>query len=270
MKKQKTAEQFVNTFIYKLLRTSDGQSYPLATIRFPDGEQQLLEIVQALHPFLKVFDRIHHQGWFEDQSLSKLSHIGKRFIEGKDVLIVSLVDGKVVFSYMNWDYLHFNHPEMNADLNARYYNLKPAVAPYTIHIKSTNRLQLTEYGKRLVAEIFSDAPKPRNPYKLLAGYKCFFNQATGCWQHNQSFGSNADRQYGTDAGVILIIRNGYIELSTYADGGMTGLEFTGKDRTTHPKNADDMTINYTLKLAKTLVEEGVISVPKRWERGART
>ena len=28
-----------------------------------------------------------------------------------------------------------------------------------------------------------------------------------------------------------------------------------------------MTINYTLNLAKTLVDAGIVSVPKRWKKG---
>lgn len=265
MKKLKTSEEFVNTFLYKLMRKSQCEHPNPVFIRFPDGEKQLLEVVQALYPTLKVFDRIHHQGWFEDQSLKELSHIGRRFIKDKDVLGIYLVDGVVVLYYVNWkDYCR---PRLypNADLNARYYKLAPATGKYSIHIKSSNRLQLTEYGKQVVEETFAGASNEQG--KKLGNYDCFFNQATGCWQHNQSFGSKKDRMYGTDAGVMLIIRKGHIELSTYADGGMTGLVFSEKDRTAHPKNADDMTINYTLKLAKTLVDAGIVSVPKRWKEG---
>lgn len=149
MSKKKTTEQFVNTFIYKLLKVSKGRTTPSAVIRFPDGKQQLLAVVQALHPFLSVFDRIHHQGWFEDQALSRLSDFGEELVEIKDVLVVSLIDGKIVFNYMDWGCLCTTHPNINVDLNARYYNLKPIVAPYSIHIESITRLQLTEQSSQI-------------------------------------------------------------------------------------------------------------------------
>lgn len=267
MSKKKATEQFVNTFIYRFLKLPKGQTTPTVIIRFPDGKQQLLALVQALHPFLSVFDRIHHQGWFESQALNRLSHIGEMFIKNTDVLVVSLIDGKIVFGYRNWKSLRRStHPNLNADLNARYYDLKPAVVPYFIRIESTTHLQLTEHGKQLVAEIVDYKPKPTDPHKLLAGYECYYNQANGCWQHRQPFGSSKDIQYGTDAGITMVIHKNSLELSTYSYGGMAGLVFSEKDRTTHPKNADHMTVNYTLKLVKTLIEEGVVLVPKKWER----
>lgn len=103
MTKLKTQDQFRDIFLSKLLRNIEMQKPVI--IRIPDGETQLLQVMQTIRPILKQTKRITNIGMFYDQSLTRLSINGRKWFQkyNLNTLLINIENNHTILLMLNWD-----------------------------------------------------------------------------------------------------------------------------------------------------------------------
>lgn len=132
-----------------------------------------------------------------------------------------------------------------------------------MQIKSENKYKLNE-GKLLA---YLDGKNNT----LLKRFSLFWNTAlNGVWCHNKSFGTPDDYTFGSDVGMTsqFYIEEGYMSLSCYAYGGMTGLEFNALDIDEVSNEEEKSLMVYTINYLEQLFEADIIERPSGWYHGA--